>query len=104
MVLDNEVLKKSVIFDDKPQSIPIHHEHKKSKKKHKHRHHKDHHERKRSTKIHKNHRENYTEFINSPIPPWVQQQFIIPPSSMTYHTLELPSQSNTSTPFWFFPM
>jgi len=96
LVLNDDVIKKSVIFDDKPQSIPIDHEHKKSKsKKGKHRHHK-----KRSAKTH---RHKYHEIGNSYPPPSIQQPFIIPSYSMTFPTIELASQQNT-TPFWFYTM
>jgi hypothetical protein len=97
LVLNDDVVKKSVIFDDKPQSIPIYHEHKKSKiKKQKHRH-----EKNRSAK--KNHRHKYHEIGNSYVPPSIQPSFMLPSYTMSFRTIELPSQHNT-TPFWFYTM
>lgn len=130
LALNNEPLKKSVVFEDKLQSTKEHREHHKSKKKHrKHRHqdsnefYEDRHGKSRSSKTH---RPKYNEVFNLPSPAFIEQQFPtasfmgkqfpipsssstfpLQPGSYTFHTIapfSPPNNTNTSTAYWFFTM
>ena len=125
--LNNEHLKKSVIFEDKLEPTTTYYERSKSKKKHRKPKHRDSEifnelyedlrAKRRSSKTHRSHRPKYNEVFNIPSPtlieqrypasPYMQKQFPIPSSSTTFlqqapsyifHTIQqYPLSYNTNT-------